>query len=66
MTTELLDERQVAALLKVSLASVRRWRQLKAGPTFIKVGTCVRYRREDVEDWLRAREVKPEVPCDAR
>mgnify|MGYP000014695888 FL=1 len=63
---ELLDEKQVAKLLRVSLASVRRWRQRKTGPTYIKAGACVRYRREDVEAWLRGREVKPEAAFDAR
>jgi hypothetical protein len=52
--------------LRVSLASVRRWRQRETGPTYIKAGACVRYRREDVEAWLRGREVKPEATCDAR
>lgn len=55
---ELLTEKQVARLLRVSLASVRRWRQRKTGPTYIKVGACVRYRREDVETWLRSRELR--------
>jgi hypothetical protein len=40
---ELLDEKQLARLLRVSLASVRRWRQRKTGPTYIKAGACVRY-----------------------
>lgn len=31
---ELLDEKQVAKLLQVSLASVRRWRERKTGPTY--------------------------------
>ncbi|HET8579396.1 MAG TPA: hypothetical protein VFL31_00205 [Nitrospiraceae bacterium] len=40
---ELLDEKQVAKLLRVSLASVRRWRQHKAGPTYIKaVQECLK------------------------
>lgn len=63
---ELLDEKQVAKLLRVSLASVRRWRQHKAGPTYIKAGACVRYRREDVDAWLRTREVRPEAGSDAK
>jgi len=45
---------------------VRRWRHRKTGPTYIKAGACVRYRREDVEAWLRGREVKPEAAFDAR
>jgi excisionase family DNA binding protein len=48
----LLTETDVAELLRVSLASVRRWRLEKRGPTFVKVGTCVRYRPEDLEAWI--------------
>jgi hypothetical protein len=48
----LLTETDVAELLRVSLASVRRWRLEKRGPAFVKVGTCVRYRPEDLESWV--------------
>jgi hypothetical protein len=48
----LLTETDVAERLRVSLASVRRWRLEKRGPTFVKVGTCVRYRPEDLESWI--------------
>jgi hypothetical protein len=48
----LLTEIDVAERLQVSLASVRRWRLEKRGPTFVKVGTLVRYRPEDLESWV--------------
>jgi len=48
----LLTETDVAERLKVSLASVRRWRLKRRGPIFVKVGTLVRYRPEDLESWL--------------
>jgi len=47
-----LTEREVANQIKVSLASLRRWRLLQRGPRFIKVGALVRYRAEDLEQWL--------------
>jgi len=49
---DLLTEQDVAKLLHVSLASLRRWRLLDRGPRFIKVGALVRYRPEDLEAWL--------------
>jgi len=49
---DLCTEDQVAKQLRVSLASVRRWRLKKRGPLFIKVGALVRYRPEDIETWL--------------
>jgi excisionase family DNA binding protein len=48
----LLTEQEVAKRLQVSLASIRRWRLERRGPQFIKVGSLVRYRPEDLESWL--------------
>lgn len=48
----LLTEEEVTKRLHVSLASVRRWRLERRGPQFIKVGSLVRYRPEDLESWL--------------
>jgi excisionase family DNA binding protein len=48
----LLTEEEVANRLHVSLASIRRWRLERRGPQFIKVGSLVRYRPEDLETWL--------------
>jgi len=50
--TEMLNEHQVAAFVKMSVASVRRWRLLRTGPKFVKIGAAVRYRRGDVESWV--------------
>ena len=52
--SSLLTEGEVAERLNVSLASVRRWRLEQRGPQFIKVGSLVRYRVEDLERWLAA------------
>jgi hypothetical protein len=48
----LLTEQQLAERLHVSLAALRRWRLEGRGPRFIKVSALVRYRPEEVEDWL--------------
>lgn len=50
--SSLLTEEEVAKRLRVSLASIRRWRLERRGPQFIKVGSLVRYRPEDLETWL--------------
>jgi predicted DNA-binding transcriptional regulator AlpA len=51
----LLDEKELASRLKLSVASARRWRLLRQGPKFFKIGASVRYRAEDVEAWLNSR-----------
>lgn len=49
---EMMNEHEVAASLRMSVATVRRWRLFRTGPTFVKIGSAVRYRRRDVENWL--------------
>lgn len=51
----LLDEHAVAKFFSISVATVRRWRWLKTGPVFRKLGSSVRYRRADLEAFLQSR-----------
>lgn len=51
----LLNEHDVARITGLSVASVRRWRLLKQGPKYIKLGSAVRYRIEDIRAWLGTR-----------
>jgi predicted DNA-binding transcriptional regulator AlpA len=51
----LLNEHDVARMTGLSVASVRRWRLLKQGPKYMKIGASVRYRAEDVRAWLETR-----------
>jgi predicted DNA-binding transcriptional regulator AlpA len=53
----LLNEHDVARITGLSVASVRRWRLLQQGPKYIKIGSAVRYRAEDVRTWLDTRPV---------
>jgi hypothetical protein len=50
----LLNDREVANFLRVSTATVRRWRLLGQGPRFRKLGSSVRYEFVDLEKWLNA------------
>jgi predicted DNA-binding transcriptional regulator AlpA len=51
----LLNEHDVARITGLSVASVRRWRLLRQGPKYIKIGAAVRYKPEDVAGWLESR-----------
>ena len=55
LTGPLLNDVQVAERLGLSVASVRRWRWVGEGPTFVKIGASVRYRQEDIAEWLESR-----------
>jgi predicted DNA-binding transcriptional regulator AlpA len=52
---ELLTEHDVARITGLSVASVRRWRLLRQGPKYLKIGAAVRYKPEDVATWLESR-----------
>jgi predicted DNA-binding transcriptional regulator AlpA len=50
----LLTSREVAVALKVSKSTLCRWRQTGLGPRVTWLSpTCPRYRRSDVDVWLR-------------
>ena len=51
----LLNEHDVARVTGLSVASVRRWRLLKKGPKYIKIGSAVRYNTDDLSAWLKSR-----------
>jgi predicted DNA-binding transcriptional regulator AlpA len=51
----LLNEHDVARVTGLSVASVRRWRLLRQGPKYIKIGAAVRYKAEDIAVWLETR-----------
>ena len=51
----LLNEHDVARITNLSVASIRRWRLLRQGPKYIKIGAAVRYKPEDVASWLESR-----------
>jgi predicted DNA-binding transcriptional regulator AlpA len=51
----LLNEHEVARITGLSVASVRRWRLLRQGPKYIKIGAAVRYKPEDISAWIESR-----------
>lgn len=55
-----LTPRQLAEELDVSLQTLANWRWSGVGPRYTKLGdgrsARVRYRRADVDAWLKARE----------
>ena len=52
MSDTLLTTEQAADLVRVKPATLKIWRIKGEGPTFIKVGRLVRYRRATIEKWL--------------
>lgn len=60
MPSQLLDERAAAAYLGVSVGLMRRWRLLKQGPTYRKLGDrLVRYGLEDLHAFVNEGRIEP-------
>lgn len=56
-TQRLLKEGEVAEVLNVQVATLRRWRWSGDGPRFIKLGAAVRYDPQELKAYL-ARQVR--------
>ncbi|MBO4700385.1 MAG: helix-turn-helix domain-containing protein [Alphaproteobacteria bacterium] len=49
----LLTPKQVAKIIGISEYSIARYRKLGIGPKYLRFGEkLIRYRKEDVEEWL--------------
>lgn len=47
--SQMFSEREAAAVLRVSLSTMRRWRHDKLGPRFFKLGEIIRYDTESLD-----------------
>ena len=50
--TKLLNETEVAEILNLQVATLRRWRWMGQGPRFIKIGAAVRYDPQELKVYL--------------
>jgi hypothetical protein len=51
-TLRMLNEKQTAHMLSVSVAALRRWRREDRGPAFTRCERCVRYDIRAIERFL--------------
>lgn len=51
----LLNEFDVAAMLGVSVMTIRKWRFRRQGPRYLKLGALCRYQIQDIVIWLESR-----------
>jgi len=57
-TLGLLTEAELADALGICKRTVTRWRELRKGPPFTKLGRLIFYRQESVDAWVAAHESK--------
>ena len=60
-TDEFLDPQGLADFFGIPVRTVYAWRTRGEGPRAHKIGRHVRYRRDDVEDWLESQADQPKV-----
>jgi hypothetical protein len=56
---ELMTEAELADYCRVKLRTVQRWRYERTGPPVLWAGDKPRYRRAEVDKWLRRRAEEP-------
>lgn len=54
-----LDTDQAAAHVGVAAKTLANWRSSGKGPVYVKVGSLVTYRKQDLDAWLETRDVVP-------
>ncbi len=51
-TPQLLDEHEVAHVLRLAVSTLRRWRWAGRGPAFHRIGGRVRYSHHDLDEFI--------------
>jgi len=51
-STDLLDTEEAAAYLRLPAETLETWRCRRRGPSYLKAGHRVLYRRADLDHWL--------------
>jgi hypothetical protein len=53
----LMTEVQAADVLRLSIRTLQAWRTQRSGPSFVRAGRAIRYRRRDLNAWMDANTV---------
>jgi excisionase family DNA binding protein len=54
-----LNVDEAAAVLGVTTRTLARWREIDAGPPYIRIGNGIRYPRSEMTEWLAQQVVIP-------
>jgi excisionase family DNA binding protein len=63
-----LTDDTTAEYLGVSKAALAKWRITGEGPKYARIGRGIRYRKDDLDDWMLSRRVQStaEAPASQR
>lgn len=51
----LLKESEVAEQLQISEKTLQSWRLLRKGLSYVKIGSAIRYRQTDIDEYISKR-----------
>ena len=54
---KLLSPDDVQELYNIPVTTLEKWRSLKVGPPYHKLGKHIRYKPKDVEQWIETKKV---------
>ena len=49
-----LNEKEVSELTGIAVKTLQSWRWRRTGPSFLKLGGAIRYRREDIQAYMES------------
>jgi excisionase family DNA binding protein len=58
MTSDILTTKEAAQYVRLGKPTLERFRLTGVGPNFCKLGGAVRYRRDELDAWLKARTIR--------
>ena len=59
--SELLTPREVAEKLKVTVQCLNQWRSARKGPRFVKIEGKVRYKSDELQQWIDGQAVETDL-----
>jgi len=61
ISKKFLNEKEVSELTGFALPTIRNWRFLRKGPSYIRVGRSIRYELNEVLSYMRKHSVNLEL-----
>jgi len=57
---QVVNEIRAAEILCVAVQTLRNWRHQRKGPAYLKISRSVRYRVDDLENYMDSKRIDPE------
>ena len=61
MNSQVLEEKEAARFLGLSVQTLRNWRHQRKGPPYLKISRSVRYRECGPAGYLESKRIDPEA-----